>query len=104
MSEANIIIDTIVPVEAQAPKKMGRPKGSKNKKPSPLRGVKRKPRKISVTPKMQNPKKTDSFAVGVSPQHYWLISALAEARSVSRMEILEGIISKYVASLGENAK
>ena len=100
MSEANIIIDTIVPVEAPAPKKMGRPKGSKNKNPR----AKRAPRKVSVTPKMQNPKKTDSFAVGVSAQHYWLISALAEARSVSRMEILEGIISKYVASLGENAK
>lgn len=81
-------------------KKMGRPKGSKNKP-----NANKAPRaKRAATPKMRNPKKTESFAVGVSPQHYWLISAIAEARSVPRMEVLEGIITKYIATLGKDAK
>lgn len=91
MSEELITVDSIQP----APKKRGRPAGSKNKP-----AAKRKPRATKVTPKMHNPKKTDSFAVGVSAQHYWLISAIAEARSVSRMEVLDGIINKYIASIG----
>lgn len=90
MSE-ELKIESIQP----APKKRGRPAGSKNK---PV--AKRKTRVVKVTPKMHNPKKTDNFAVGVSAQHYWLISALAEARSATRTEVLDGIINKYIASIG----
>jgi hypothetical protein len=89
MSE-ELKIESIQPV----PKKRGRPAGSKNKPAS------RKPRVYKATPKMRNPKKVDGFAIGVCAQHYWLISALAEARKVTRHEVLEGIINKYIASIG----
>lgn len=84
------------------PKKRGRPLGSKNK-PHKAKSETAH-RKLKGTPKMHNPDKVSSFAIGVSSQHYWLISALAEARSVSRMVALEGIINKFVATLGDQTK
>lgn len=88
-TEQHAVIETIDPPPPA--KRRGRPSGSKNSKP----------RVLKSTPKMQNPKKTESFAVGVIPQHYWLISAIAESQNVPRMVILERILNKYIATLGE---
>jgi hypothetical protein len=52
-----------------------------------------KPRKMPAT---LNPKKTDSFAVGVTTQHYWVITALAEGRGSNRSRMLEEIIEFYI--------
>ena len=47
-------------------------------------------------PATLNPKKTDSFAVGVTTQHYWVITALAEGRGSNRYRMLEEIIEFYI--------
>lgn len=99
LTDEIIHITTIDP----APKKRGRPLGSKNKTASKATTRKVATRKPKSTPKMRNPKKVDKFAIAVSAQHYWLISALAEARNVPRNEVLEGIINKFIAKIGETA-
>lgn len=57
------------------------------------------PRKVSKTLSTKNPKKTDSFAIGVSQQHYWLITSIAESRNMSRTDVLSGIIQKWIHNL-----
>jgi hypothetical protein len=52
-----------------------------------------KSRKMPAT---LNPKKTDGFAVGVTTQHYWVITALAEGRGSNRSRMLEEIIEFYI--------
>ena len=52
-----------------------------------------KPRKMPAT---RNPKKADSFAVGVTTQHYWVITALAEGRGSNRSRIMEEIVEFYI--------
>jgi len=43
-----------------------------------------------------NKKKTESFAIGVSPAHYWMITALAEGRKSNRMAVLEEVIDNFI--------
>lgn len=40
-------------------------------------------------------KKADGFAIGVSQEHYWIVTALAKARNTNRMAILGHIIEQY---------
>ena len=40
--------------------------------------------------------KQDSFAIGVSPAHYWMITAMAKSQNFSRTQALEGIIEHYI--------
>lgn len=47
-------------------------------------------------PKMSNPDKTDKFAIGVSPEHYWLITGLAQGNKNNRTKMLESIIDHYI--------
>jgi hypothetical protein len=56
-------------------------------------------RKVNVLPAPKSnskPNKVDSFAVGVTPSHYWFIDALAQAKNKPRLHILEGIITHYI--------
>lgn len=47
-------------------------------------------------------KKSDGFAIGVSPMHYWVITATASSRNMSRSAILEEILTKHLdATLAE---
>lgn len=47
-------------------------------------------------PKMSNPAKSDSFAIGVTAEHYWLITGMAQGRSNNRSGVLEEIIEHYI--------
>lgn len=47
-------------------------------------------------PKMSNPDKTDKFAIGVSPEHYWLITGLAQGNKNNRTTMLASIIDHYI--------
>lgn len=51
------------------------------------------PRKL---PKMTNPEKVGSFAVAVTPEHYWLITGLAQGSNTNRSRMLETIIDHYI--------
>jgi hypothetical protein len=51
------------------------------------------PRKL---PKMSNPEKSDKFAIGVSPEHYWLITGLAQGKGINRTKMLSDIIDHYI--------
>jgi hypothetical protein len=91
--ESNMLEKSVVesiPEITIVKKKMGRPKGSKNKRPI---------RKVAHTVPTKNPQKTDSFAIGVSQQHYWLITSIAEARNISRTDVLGGIIQLFVNNI-----
>jgi len=39
--------------------------------------------------------KAHSFAVGVSPMHYWVITAIASQRGWSRHAVLEEMLAKH---------
>ena len=52
-----------------------------------------KPRKMTAT---RNPKKAEGFAIGVTNQHYWVITALAEGRGSNRSRIMEEIVDFYI--------
>lgn len=45
---------------------------------------------------MSNPAKSDSFAIGVTAEHYWLITGMAQGRSNNRSGVLEEIIEHYI--------
>ena len=47
-------------------------------------------------PKMSNPEKTDKFAIGVSPEHYWLVTGLAQGKNTNRTNMLANIIDHYI--------
>ena len=51
------------------------------------------PRKL---PKMSNPQKSDNFAIGVTPEHYWLITGMAQGGGTNRSKMLETIIDHYI--------
>lgn len=64
-------------------------------------------RKVNVLPapkRNSNPRKVDSFAVGVTPSHYWFIDALAHAKNKPRAHILEQIIMHYIQCVVEDNK
>lgn len=91
--ESNMLEKSVVesiPEITIVKKRMGRPKGSTNK---------RTVRKKTHTVPTKNPQKTDSFAIGVSQQHYWLITSIAEARNISRTDVLGGIIQLFVNNI-----
>lgn len=91
--ESNMLEKSVVesiPEITIVKKRMGRPKGSKSK---------RIVRKKTNTVPTKNPQKTDSFAIGVSQQHYWLITSIAEARNISRTDVLGGIIQLFVNNI-----
>jgi len=43
-----------------------------------------------------NEKKKEGFAIGVSAEHYWVITAMAKGQESNRMQILEQIIDAYI--------
>lgn len=45
---------------------------------------------------MVNPTKSDSFAIGVTAEHYWLITGMAQGRASNRSSTLEEIIEHYI--------
>ena len=51
------------------------------------------PRKL---PRMSNPDKDKHFAIGVSPEHYWLITGLAQGNNCNRTVMLSNIIDHYI--------
>lgn len=55
--------------------------------------TKAKPPRKLVT--LHKPGKTDAFAIGVSQEHYWLITAIAGAKGTNRMATLAKIIESY---------
>ena len=53
-------------------------------------------KRINKMPKMTNPEKTDKFAIGVSAEHYWLITGLAQGKTINRTKMLGQIIDHYI--------
>ena len=53
-------------------------------------------KKTRKMPRTANTEKRDSFAVGVKPEHYWLITGMAGTRNVPRAKIMEEIIDHYI--------
>lgn len=45
---------------------------------------------------MTNPGKSGGFAIGVSPEHYWLITGLGQGKSIHRTKMLSEIIDHYI--------
>ena len=48
-----------------------------------------------------NTSKQDSFAIGVTKEHYWMITGIAMGRNVGRKIILEEIINAYTKTLNK---
>lgn len=57
-----------------------------------LRAVKPRP----MPDRQVNPKKSEGFAIGVTPSHYWMVTALAAGRKSNRRAILEEVIDFYI--------
>ena len=51
-----------------------------------------------------NEKKKDGFAIGVSAEHYWVITAMAKGQDSNRMQILEQIIDSYIHNVLSKVK
>ena len=51
-----------------------------------------------------NDKKKDGFAIGVSAEHYWVITAMAKGQESNRMQILEQIIDSYITNVLSKVK
>ena len=51
-----------------------------------------------------NDKKKDGFAIGVSAEHYWVITAMAKGQDSNRMQILEQIIDSYILNVLSKVK
>ena len=45
---------------------------------------------------MVNPDKSSNFAIGVNPEHYWLITGLAHGNHTNRKAMLDEIIDYYI--------
>jgi hypothetical protein len=45
---------------------------------------------------MTNPDKDKHFAIGTSPEHYWLITGLAQGKGINRTKMLSDIIDHYI--------
>ena len=48
-----------------------------------------------------NISKQDSFAIGVTKEHYWMITGIAMGRNVGRTVVLEEIINAYAKTLNK---
>lgn len=46
--------------------------------------------------RMSNPTKQDKFAVGVSKDHYWLITGIANGKNQTRSAVVHDIIEYYI--------
>jgi hypothetical protein len=44
-------------------------------------------------------KKVGSFAIGVSTNDYWLITALAQSKGINRTAMLETIVAHYAQTV-----
>jgi len=64
-------------------RKVGRPKS-----------LKAKPQKAAV-----QSKKAEAHAITVSHQHYCFITSVAELKNISRMDVLGGIIQRFVDNM-----
>lgn len=53
------------------------------------------PRKMPKTKSFLEGSKSDGFAIGVSQEHYWLVTVLAMRDESNRMETLRGILEDY---------
>ena len=69
---------------------------TKNPKQEALFKVRRMPR--------INEKKKDGFAIGVSAEHYWVITAMAKGQESNRAQILEQIIDSYIHNVLSKVK
>jgi ABC-type dipeptide/oligopeptide/nickel transport system permease component len=47
-------------------------------------------------PRTRNAEKQDSFAIGVSSSHYWMITGMAQSQEVTRTQVLNEIIEHYI--------
>lgn len=47
-------------------------------------------------PRMTNPTKSEGFAIGVTTEHYWLITGIAQGKLSNRSSVLEEIIEHYI--------
>jgi hypothetical protein len=56
-------------------------------------------KKVRKLPRMANPTKSGHFAIGVKPEHYWLITGIAGTKNVGRNQILENIIDHYIKTV-----
>lgn len=61
--------------------------------------VTKKPVAKRPLPRMHNADKKDSFAVGVSPAHYWMITAMAQTKESNRVHVLNEIIEHYIRTV-----
>lgn len=61
--------------------------------------VTKKPTTKRTLPRMHNAEKKDSFAIGVSPSHYWMITAMAQSKESNRLHVLGDIIEHYVRTV-----
>jgi len=48
---------------------------------------------------MHNAEKQDSFAIGVSSSHYWMITAMAQVKDSNRTHMLGEIIEHYIRTV-----
>ena len=61
--------------------------------------VTKKPSVKRALPRMHNAEKQDSFAIGVSPAHYWMITAMAQTKESNRLRVLEEMIEHYIRTV-----
>lgn len=64
----------------------------------------KKPRKPTAFAKPKsglNIEKQSSFAIGVTKEHYWMITGIAMGRNVGRTVILEEIINAYSKTISK---
>ena len=61
--------------------------------------VTKKPLPKRSLPRMHNAEKQDSFAIGVSPAHYWMITAMAQSQDSNRTHMLGEIIDHFIRTV-----
>lgn len=62
-----------------------------------MKPIVKKTRKPRAAGSLKVPtKKSEGFAVGVSPMHYWVITAVASQRGSTRQSVLEEILAKHL--------
>ena len=58
--------------------------------------VKKPVRKKPTFVRMQTATKKESFAIGVTPEHYWFVSGIASGTNKARTKTLEEVIDFYI--------
>jgi hypothetical protein len=54
------------------------------------------PRPLPKTKSYITRSKVDGFAIGVTPEHYWLITSMAVSKASNRMDVLRGILNLHM--------